>query len=241
MNPRQRPGSAGAAALVAAAVTGLIAFALFIGGILLLWGNAHYKDGQGYLSTGSERFASSAYAITSDDLEIGAGAPGFLLSSDRYGTIRLKANSRSGKPVFVGIAPARDVDAYLRGVAHSEVADIDYAPFSARYTPHTGARRPAAPTAQRIWAASAHGNGPQAVTWNVESGQWSVVVMNADGSRGVAAGVSAGAKVPYLSEIGYGTLGAGLLFVLATAALTLYGTRPNVPPRAPAASGLTVA
>ena len=52
--------------------------------------------------------------------------------------------------------------------------------------------------------------------------------MNADSSRGVAAGISAGAKVPYLSELGYGALGAGLLFVLATASLTLYGTRPPV-------------
>ena len=50
--------------------------------------------------------------------------------------------------------------------------------------------------------------------------------MNADGSRGVSAAVCAGAKVPYIAEIAYGTLGVGLLFVIATAALTAYGTRP---------------
>jgi hypothetical protein len=60
----------------------------------------------------------------------------------------------------------------------------------------------------------------------VQSGDWSVVVMNADGSRGVAAAVSAGAKVPYIATIAYGTLGLGLLFVLATTALTAYGSRP---------------
>ena len=52
--------------------------------------------------------------------------------------------------------------------------------------------------------------------------------MNADGSRGVAAAVSAGAKVPYIAEFGYGALGVGLLFVIATAALTVYGSRPVV-------------
>jgi hypothetical protein len=50
--------------------------------------------------------------------------------------------------------------------------------------------------------------------------------MNADGSRGVTAAVSAGAKVPYIATIGYATLGLGLLFIVATTALTAYGSRP---------------
>ena len=41
---------------MAAAVTGLIAFVLFLAGGLLLWANAHYKDADGYVSTASERF-----------------------------------------------------------------------------------------------------------------------------------------------------------------------------------------
>jgi hypothetical protein len=32
--------------------------------------------------------------------------------------------------------------------------------------------------------------------------------------------------VPYIKQIGYGTLCLGVLFILATATLTLYGTRP---------------
>ncbi len=54
---------------MAAAATGLIAFTLILAGGLLLWGTAHYKDADGYFSTGSERFGTSAYAITADDLE----------------------------------------------------------------------------------------------------------------------------------------------------------------------------
>ncbi len=60
----------------------------------------------------------------------------------------------------------------------------------------------------------------------MQSGDWSVVVMNADGSRNVAAAVSAGAKVPYIADVGYATLGVALLFIIATAALTAYGSRP---------------
>ena len=51
-----------------AAVTGLIAFTLFLAGGLLLWANAHYKDADGYLSTGSQRFDSREYAITTPSL-----------------------------------------------------------------------------------------------------------------------------------------------------------------------------
>ena len=117
----------------------------------------------------------------------------------------------------------RDVDAYLRGSSHSEVSDIDYAPVQRPLRrSSTAPASPARPPQQRIWAAT----GEHALHWDVESGDWSVVVMNADGSRGVAAAVSAGAKVPYIAEIAYGTLGVGLLFVIATAALTAYGTRP---------------
>ena len=85
------------------------------------------------------------------------------------------------------------------------VSDIDYAPFRARYDQVQGARPPGPPAEQRIWAAK----GEHALTWDVQSGDWSVVVMNADGSRDVAAAVSAGAKVPYIAEIAYVTLGFG--------------------------------
>jgi len=219
MNARDRTG---AAALVGAAVTGLIAFALFLGGGLLLWANGHYKDADGYLSTGSQRFDSREYAIATSNLEVGADVPGFLIKADRYGTLRLETMQKGGRPLFVGVARTRDVDAFLRGVAYSEVSDIDYAPFSARYASHAGKHKPGPPAAQGFWAAK----GRHALTWDVRSGDWSVVVMNADGSRGVAAAISAGAKVPYIAEIGFATLGLGLLFVVATAALTAYGSRP---------------
>jgi hypothetical protein len=212
----------GAAALVGAAVTGLIAFALFLAGGVLLWANGHYKDADGYLSTGSQRFDSREYAITTPKLEVGAGAPGFLIKADRYGELRLQTMAKGGKPLFVGVARTAAVDRWLNGTSFSEVSDIDTAPFRASYVQRHGTRKPGPPSAQRFWAAT----GDHVLHWDVRSGDWSIVVMNADGSRGVAAAVSAGAKVPYIAELAYGTLGVGLLFVLATAALTAYGTRP---------------
>src|SRR4051794_36432736 len=214
----------GAAALVGAAVTGLIAFTLIIAGGLLLWANAHYKDADGFLSTGAQRFDSSEYAITTPSLQVGAGAPGFLIKADRYGEIRLETMAKGGRPLFVGVARTADVQRWLRGTSYSEVSNIDYAPFKATYAQHRGTRKPGPPARQTFWAA----RGAHALHWDVASGGWSVVVMNADGSRGVAAAVSAGAKVPFIATIAYVTLGLGLLFVVLTAALTAVGSRPVV-------------
>jgi hypothetical protein len=221
MDSRKRTG---AAALAGAAVTGLIAFALFIAGGLLLWADHHYKDADGFFTTSSAHFNSPGYAITADDLRIHGGGHGWLVSRDRYGTLRISASAK--QPVFVGVGRTRDVDRYLRGVAHSEVDDVEVGPFSATYAMHPGTRAPAPPATQPIWAAETHGAGRQSLTWDVQDGDWSIVVMNADGSRAVAAAVSAGAKVPYIAAIGFAALGLGVLLILTTAGLTLYGTRP---------------
>ena len=66
------------------------------------------------------------------------------------------------------------------------------------------------------------------MTWKVRDGDWSVVIMNADGSAGVDAGVRAGADVPFLAPAGWMT--GGDLVLLAGAGGLLYrGIRK--PPR----------
>jgi hypothetical protein len=75
----------------------------------------------------------------------------------------------------------------------------------------------------------------------VEPGEWSVVVMNADGSRGVDARVSAGAKVPFLAAVGWGAIGGGALLLVAAGGLLYAGVRPATPyalPPAPVAAAV---
>ena len=215
------------AALVAGSLVGLLAFGLVIAGGALLWGE-HHKDRAGYLSTDSHRFHTGTYAIASDNLDVNLDAPGWLVNRDRFGHLRLKVASHTAKPVFVGIAPTRDVSAYLANTAHTSVADLDYGPFSSfrvTYRAHDGNRRPAAPVRQHFWAASAHGTGNQVMTWKVRDGNWSIVVMNADGSSGVNAGISAGADVPFLAAAGWISLGGGLVLLAAAGGLLFLGIR----------------
>jgi hypothetical protein len=217
------------AAIVAGAVAGLIGFALLVGGGVLLWGDAKKSD-DGYLSTAKHRFAASSYAIVSGDMDFNVDAPDWLVR-DRLGNIRVKATSQ--KPVFVGVAPTRAVDAYLSHAAHASIADLDYWPFSVSYDRHPGHAHPLPPAEQGFWAASAHGKGTQTLKWKVRDGNWSIVVMNADGSRGVDAQVSAAANVPALSAIAWTTLGVGIVFTAGAALLIVAGTRPRRPGAAP--------
>ena len=108
---------------------------------------------------------------------------------------------RGGKPVFAGIARTRDVDAYLRGTAHDDADRHRRRPVRADVPARTGGdRRPRAPADQGFWVATA-GTARKPLDWKVKDGTWSVVVMNADGSAGVDARVSAGASLPFLDEL----------------------------------------
>jgi len=223
-------------ALTTAAVLGLLAFGFIAAGGALLWGNSQ-KDDQGYFATKSDRFHTRTYALATDNLDVDADLPTFLAGDDPYGDIRLRVTPRSDTPVFVGIARTRDVDAYLHGTSHATVSDVDYSPFEADYTAHAGRRPAGVPSAQRFWAASSQGLDTQTVSWNVEKGNWSVVVMNADGSRGVDAGVSAGARIPYVATVAWISIGIGALLVAGAAGLLYAGARP---PRVRPESGALV-
>jgi hypothetical protein len=222
--PTKRSNGARVAAFAGAGVAGLLALVLLAIGGISLWANGQ-KDDDGYLATGSDRFATGTYALATENLDIDSRGAGWLINSDRYGKVRLKVDSRAGKPVFVGIARTSAVSRYLRDTAHATVTDVSYSPFRADYRTQGAGGRPALPADQRFWAASAHGPGKQTLTWDVEHGSWSVVVMNADGSRGVDAGVSAGANVPILPAIGWGALGGGLVLLVAAGGLVALGVR----------------
>jgi hypothetical protein len=220
---RSRPAQV--ALVVSGAIAGLAAVGLLaIGGVALL-GDSQ-KDADGYVSTDSHRFAAGAHAVASESLDVDLDGARWVMDLEDLGEVRLKVAPRTDEPVFVGIAPAGQVSEYLRGVAHTSVTDVDYWPFETSEAERAGDRRPSPPGEESIWTASAQGAGPQTLEWDVEDGDWSVVIMNADGSPGVDAGVSAGAKIPFLLEIGWSAIGTGAVFLMAAAGLLVLGIRP---------------
>ena len=210
--------------MVAAGLAGLLSLGLLAAGGLLLWGDSR-KDDQGYLSTRSERFATNTYALATDNFDIDLDGADWIVDRDNFGKVRLTVDPNASKPVFVGVAPTADVSRYLSKAAHELVTDLDYSPFSADYRRLGGDGKPAPPAEQRFWEASAHGSGRQTVTWDVDDGDWSIVVMNEDASRGVDVGVKAGAELGFLSSIGWGALISGLIVLSFAALLAVLGIR----------------
>lgn len=236
-----RSTAAQVALLVGAGVASLLAIAALGLGALAFWGDDQ-KDDQGYLTTDSQPFAASTHALATENLDLDLDGAEALVDETSLGDIRLDVASQTGKPVFVGIARTDDVSAYLADVSHTTVTDLDYEPFEASYEPEAGVRSPDRPGAQSIWAASAQGAGSQSLRWEAEDGDWSVVVMNADGSAGVEADISAGAKLPFLTAIGWSAIGGGAILLLAAALLVVLGIRPpRGGSRQPASTGLAPA
>jgi hypothetical protein len=222
----KRSRGARIALIVTGAITGLLAAGLLAVGGAALWGESE-KDGDGYLAADGHRFAASTHALASESLDIDLDGAGWLMDREDVGDVRLEVAPHGDEPVFVGIGPTDQVSRYLSGVAHTSVSDVDSWPFEASYDESrvAGDRKPAPPGEQRIWAASVQGAGTQTLKWDVEDGDWSVVVMNADGSHGVDAEVEAGAKVPFLAEVGWTAAGTGAFLLIAATALLVAGIR----------------
>jgi hypothetical protein len=188
---------------------------------LALWADTSQRDDAGYFSADAHRYQTSTRAIVSEKITLGGSycdgecdLPSWLI-----GKVRLEAFS--AKRVFVGIAPTADAEEYLSGVAHATATDLDLDPFRVTYDTHGGAMDPGRPADQSFWAASATGSGTSSVTWKPKAGDWSIVVMNTDGSPGVSAEIAAGAKAPWL--IWVGIAGASIGGILLAAALLLLG------------------
>jgi hypothetical protein len=221
------------ALIVTGAVAALVSTALIVGGIAALWGDSQ-KDSDGYLTTKSQRFEAGGRALATENLDMDLGDADWVAQTDDLGRLKITAESRDQKPLFVGLARTSDVESYLSGVPYSTVTDVDASPFRADYERHAGNRHPVSPEHAGIWEASSDGRGEQSIDWQIEDGDWSIVVMNADGSLGVDAEVSAGADIPFLDELGWSAIGSGAFALILSVGLIALGVRRPRTAAAPA-------
>jgi hypothetical protein len=219
------------ALLVGGIILALVALAVAAAGGTAIWASTD-KDSNGYHSTGLHRLHSPTHAIATRNIDLVTSVPEWLL-----GKIRIEARPAGSAPVFVGIGHKDDVDAFLAGVEHDVLTDVDFDPFRAHYDRQPGTQSPKPPGSQTFWVASVRGPGTQVLTWDSDSGSWSVVLMNADGSPGVDARVKAGAEIPYALWIGVGALVLGILLAAGATVMIVKGwrKRPVSPPPSPPA------
>jgi hypothetical protein len=199
---------------VVSAVIGAVLLIVSIG-LLGAGGTALWAQTQrhgGYADLGTATYSVPGHAIASDAVSLDIKSGGWDAASSLIGTVRIKVTPvNRATAAFIGIAPAGAASRYLAGVEHATVrgADGDLGTF----TEHAGSA-PAAPPGQAgIWTAQASGPGTQTLTWAVRSGDWTVVAMNADGSRPVSMRANVAATLPALPWIVAGLLVGGVIFL----------------------------
>jgi hypothetical protein len=202
--------------LIAGILVALMSLGLLIGGGATLWADRTQREG-GFVTSPTFDFSSDSFAIVSDDMKIHMDGPDWVLPRSIIGDARIRV-SGADEEVFVGIARTSDLARYLDGVAYSTVTDLTR--YDGRALPVTPGGAPAArPEGNDFWIASSTGEGSATLRWPVTSGSWSMVVMNADASRGLSFFGDFGAEAPVLGAIAVGLLIAGGFFLLIAVAL----------------------
>ncbi len=227
--------------LVAAGIAGVLALAALVLGSVAGWAAGTQRDDDGFFTTSTEEFATDSRALVSEEVDWfsdqGPRAVRDLL------TVRFTFESTDDRPVFVGIADADELDAYLADVAISRITDVDFDPFELTTDEIDGGAPATAPGDETFWVASVSGTGEQVLEWDVEGGTWEVVLMNADGSAGVRAEVEVGARVDAIVPIAVGLIIGGLLLGGLAAlfvALGVGATEPEIRSAEPGRSPVRV-
>lgn len=220
--PRPAPRTAGGVlALVAGVLLFLTGGGLGIGGGVLLGLSATRDDG-GFITSDRVGVESITAAITVEDIEIHPGTA-FGREATGLDQVRVTVTGSQRRPVFLGVARQADVDGWLWGTAHDEVSGL-YNRGGVRYERASGAVRAVEPpTAQPFWLTSAAGLGTVTLNWTPGDGAFALVLANVDGTAGVTADATVGAKIPVLRPLGIGLLGVGLVLIAVSAALIYLG------------------
>jgi hypothetical protein len=214
-----RPGWTGGriTALVIGALLAIGSFAPIAAGITGIVFDRTQRDADGFVHTGMHTFESSGYALMSEGVDLRFdNQPALRVAQEFIGDARIRV--RSQQAVFAGVALTADAEAYLRDVDRTIVSDINRTTAT---TTRPGGPPIGAPGAQRFWTASTEGSGTRSLAVPIENGNFTLVVMNADGSSGVRAAVSLGATAPNLGWMSVVALIVGAMLLAGAVALMI--------------------
>jgi hypothetical protein len=227
--PPARMGPGRVIAVVLGALLLLPALGLVTGGGVLLWADQWSRDDDGYLFTATDDFSTAGYAMQSDRIELQTDADWVPLSAT-LGTARVEVTGTGGsEDVFLGVGPSADVEAYLAGVERTVIDDLGLDASAAERDLLPGGAPSGPPTEQDFWTVEASGTGTQQLSWEPGEGSWALVIMNADGSAGVAVDARIGATAPALGGLAWGLLGVGLFLVLVAVLVIALAARRRRP------------
>jgi hypothetical protein len=214
--------------LVFGIILAVIGLGMTVVGGGVLGAHGAFTDDDGYFTTKTLRIDKESHAVVSEPTDMDVGS-WWVWDWGDLAYFKVEAsNDDDEKGVFMGIADEHDLDHFLSGVEYHEITDFDIRPDRLEYRNHPGTSEPEAPTTQAFWLESVSGPGDQTLEWELESGSWSFVLMNDDGSAGVDISVIAGVKIPWLHSTAVGLLAAGVVgLVLGIVMIVLAARRPR--------------
>jgi hypothetical protein len=202
--------------MIVSSVAALVGGLMLLGGLALIAVHGLARDDDGFYTTDTERLRSDTYAIATDEIDFGADPAG-PAPEDLLGTLRIRAEATGRESIFLGIGRTAAVARYLDGVRHARLTD--FGGGGVEYDQRPGGAPERRPGAERFWVAQSEGTGEQSVDWEVQSGVWSVALMNADAGRGIDADASIGIEVAWLIWVAVGLAVIG--FLLAATGVVL--------------------
>ena len=144
----------------------------------LVWADAEQVD-SGYVTTSTATYSTSGYALASDSINV--HSLGLFVDEVR---IRITSSDPS-RPLFAGIAATGDCRARPgRRQPHDGERTRRHRP--------SGHRGPGGSGRRAALGRAVQGTGNLILTWAVQDGDWTVVVMNTDARPGLSVRAEAG-------------------------------------------------
>jgi hypothetical protein len=213
-------------AIILGILFALAGLASVTSGGFLLGVYATQRDASGFFTSPGQQVGSYGFALTAPDINATLG-PRWERWVPAWGsvTVRIEGASLLPAPLFIGIGPTGRVSKYLTGVPRDRITRIDWMAGSVEYSHVDGTNLPPAPGRQSFWVAKEEGSGTQTLEWELQQGDWTVVIMNADASAPVAATISVGAHFGILTPLVVGLTAGGVVLLAIGATLIVLGAR----------------
>jgi len=208
---------------------------LLFGGGTLLWVDLTQKDNDGFITTETDQLDGDSYAIVTESADIDLDEEwhwgwGWNFAWDLGNLVTFKvegSNNHDSKGIFIGVAQESDLMDYLNDVEYDEIIHfrIHSDGFDVDYRNHPGNSSPTAPTSETFWIESVSGTGIQTLEWELETGTYSLVLMNEDGSGSVDVDVSVGVKASWIFWVGIGFVVGGIGWLIGGILLVILAFR----------------
>ncbi|MBD3173368.1 zinc-ribbon domain-containing protein [Candidatus Bathyarchaeota archaeon] len=220
-------------AVILSVVLLIAAFGLVMGGTSIRSIQELMTDEEGYLTSATKQVKVSSYAIVVDELDFHMDPVAWRFLQRRGGFLSFKLtteNNNSDKDIFIGVARVEDAYEYIESMEYHEITEMnigwerfDSGSTETQYILHQGDPPTIPPTEQNFWIVQGRSSGTNSITWDPESGNYYLVMMNADGSSAISADIKIGVQMPFFAGIGNIMLSTG--FVLgAFGAIMIYLT-----------------